>query len=285
MNFTMRANECIFAFHHSPAATDKNRLAVGTAAHVIYRPPTACNRPSGWHVDVILYTIRGAARGVIAGVPSRATAGSLWIHPKEHPYSFDIDPATGYWEGYWVEIGGLWFHQILSMFRLKDTVHVENCIPAGPVFDELFNCLRLGETSAVREAAGLIWRILAIAEGVHYQLRTQTSPSVQAVERAKNFARQNVSARLCVDDMANAACLSSYHFSHIFRSETGSTPMNYVRALRIGRARELLYKGNMSIKQVAQASGYASVQHFTAAFKRATGYTPGEFRKSLTPTV
>ena len=281
----MRANECLFAFHHSPTATDKGGLAVGTAAHVIYRPPTACNRPDGWHVDVLLYTISGAARGVIAGAPSRATAGSLWIHPKEHPYSFDIDPEVGHWEGYWIEIAGQWFHQVLSMFRLKGITHIENCIPAAPVFDDLFSCLKLAGNAAVHEAAGLIWRILAIAERVHYQLRTQNSPSVQAVERAKNFARQNVSGRLCVEDMANAACLSSYHFARIFHAETGSTPMTYVRALRISRARELLYNGSMSIKQVAQASGYASVQHFTAAFKRATGYTPGEFRQSLTPTA
>jgi AraC family transcriptional regulator len=160
--------------------------------------------------------------------------------------------------------------------------HVPNCIPAGAAFDDLFNCLRQRGDDGVHEAAGFIWRILAIAERVHHRSRTQISPALQAVERAKDFARKHLSTDIRLEDMATAASLSPYHFAHLFRKETGSTPMSFVRSLRISRAQELLYKGDLSIKQVARASGFSNVQHFTTAFKGATGYTPGEFCQSLT---
>ena len=64
-----------------------------------------------------------------------------------------------------------------------------------------------------------------------------------------------------------------------FASATGMSPMEYCRAVRIARARELLEGGDTSQKQIAQSLGYRDVASFARVFRKAVGSPPGAYRK------
>ena len=57
------------------------------------------------------------------------------------------------------------------------------------------------------------------------------------------------------------------------------TPIEYCRAVRIARARELLEGGDTSQKQIAQSLGYKDVASFARVFRKAVGSAPGAYRK------
>ncbi len=57
------------------------------------------------------------------------------------------------------------------------------------------------------------------------------------------------------------------------------TPMEYCRAVRIARARELLEGGGIGQKQIAQSLGYKDVASFARVFRKAVGWAPGAYRK------
>jgi transcriptional regulator GlxA family with amidase domain len=57
------------------------------------------------------------------------------------------------------------------------------------------------------------------------------------------------------------------------------TPIGYCRAVRIGRARELLERGELSQKEIAAPPGYKDVATFSRVFRKATGLAPGAYRK------
>jgi transcriptional regulator GlxA family with amidase domain len=57
------------------------------------------------------------------------------------------------------------------------------------------------------------------------------------------------------------------------------TPIEYCRAVRIARARELLEFGNMPQKEIAQYLGYKDVASFARAFRKVIGATPGTYRQ------
>jgi AraC-like DNA-binding protein len=59
------------------------------------------------------------------------------------------------------------------------------------------------------------------------------------------------------------------------------TPIEYCRAVRIARARELLEGGDASQKQIAQSLGYEDVASFARVFRKAVGSAPGAYRKSF----
>jgi AraC-like DNA-binding protein len=79
--------------------------------------------------------------------------------------------------------------------------------------------------------------------------------------------------------MAAAAGLERRTFLRRFANATGMTPIEYCRAVRIARARELLECGNTPQKEIAQSLGYKDVASFARVFRKVTGLAPGAYRK------
>lgn len=79
--------------------------------------------------------------------------------------------------------------------------------------------------------------------------------------------------------MATAAGLERRTLLRRFANATGMTPIEYCRAVRIARARELLEGGDASQKQIAQSLGYRDVASFARVFRKAVGSAPGAYRK------
>ena len=63
-----------------------------------------------------------------------------------------------------------------------------------------------------------------------------------------------------------------------FKAEVGMTLSRWLRLKRIGRAKELLEREDLSASQVAEQVGILDVSYFIRLFKRETGMTPGEYR-------
>ena len=105
------------------------------------------------------------------------------------------------------------------------------------------------------------------------------------LRRAIEFMHDNCQHDLQLADIARAAYLSTFHFAHLFKSLTGTTPRAYLASIRIERARRLLAETDLAINEVAAQVGYESQSHFTNVFKEATGMTPRAFRKACNTGV
>src|SRR3984893_18059273 len=86
---------------------------------------------------------------------------------------------------------------------------------------------------------------------------------------------------ISLTSMATAAGLERRTFLRRFANATGMAPIEYCRAVRIARARELLEFGNTPQKEIAQSLGYKDVAAFARVFRKATGLPPGAYRKSF----
>lgn len=75
--------------------------------------------------------------------------------------------------------------------------------------------------------------------------------------------------------------LSPNHLHTVFLQSEGLTPYAYVTQKRIERAKALILLGESSLAQIALETGFSSQSHFAAAFKKATGQTPAQYRSSL----
>lgn len=81
-----------------------------------------------------------------------------------------------------------------------------------------------------------------------------------------------------LDELAEVAGWSRYHFARRFRDETGEPPWAYVRRKRAEHARRLLEEGRPPA-EVAHEAGYADQAHLTRDLRDRLGQTPGEIRK------
>lgn len=82
---------------------------------------------------------------------------------------------------------------------------------------------------------------------------------------------------LSLEELAQVAQLSPYHFCRSFKQSTGFTPHQYLIRHRVERAKLLLKEGKMGISEVANAWGFTHQSHLNRHFKRLTGVTPKKF--------
>jgi transcriptional regulator GlxA family with amidase domain len=93
----------------------------------------------------------------------------------------------------------------------------------------------------------------------------------------------NYAAPSPVSAMADRSGLTPRTFARRFRAATGHRPIDYVHALRIEGARLLLEAGGSAIEDVGYAVGYEDPTFFRRLFKRATGLSPGAYRRKYAP--
>jgi YesN/AraC family two-component response regulator len=70
------------------------------------------------------------------------------------------------------------------------------------------------------------------------------------------------------------------YLSNLFSSVEGITLEQYIIRQKIEKVKELLFYDEMNLSQIANRLGYSSVAHLSAQFKKITGFTPSEMKKS-----
>ncbi|MFM0741663.1 AraC family transcriptional regulator [Paraburkholderia xenovorans] len=84
---------------------------------------------------------------------------------------------------------------------------------------------------------------------------------------------------LDIERLAEIACLSPYHWHRIYQGMYGETVATTVRRLRLHRAAGYLANGSMPIAEIADRSGYSSLQSFSRTFRAVFGIPPAQYRK------
>jgi two-component system response regulator YesN len=101
------------------------------------------------------------------------------------------------------------------------------------------------------------------------------------VRRAIAIMETNDALEMTINDIADSMELNSNYLSHLFKIQTGKTAIEYLTEIRIRKAKELLLSTNLKSYAIARTVGYADSQYFSQVFKRSTGMSPGQFRRSL----
>ena len=128
---------------------------------------------------------------------------------------------------------------------------------------------------------GFICLSVLLRTAIAYRDKHRAGYGDSAISKARAYLSQHYSdPNLMLQDVANEVHLSQSHFSTIFAQETGLTFTQYLTALRIGKARELLEATEMRSAQIATEVGYNDSHYFSYLFKKNTGATPGEYRKN-----
>jgi two-component system response regulator YesN len=81
--------------------------------------------------------------------------------------------------------------------------------------------------------------------------------------------------------LARQVNLSPWHLCHLFKAELGISPSQYVKRLRMKRAKELMSTTFLNIKEIMLRVGVNDESHFLRDFKRAFGATPNQYRRSI----
>ena len=103
------------------------------------------------------------------------------------------------------------------------------------------------------------------------------------LRRVIEFIDARLDKDLRLEDLAQVANLSIFHFARVFKRATGVSPYQYVRNRRLELACTLLREDSLDLAQLALACGFSNQSHFTSAFSRQLGVSPGRFRRDARP--
>lgn len=97
-------------------------------------------------------------------------------------------------------------------------------------------------------------------------------------QRVLAYIYDHLDEELSLDQMAEIACMSRYHWHRVFRAMTGETLAETVRGLRLAKAANALVEEDTPIREIAAHVGYKNLAGFSRAFKNAHGLSPQDFR-------
>ncbi len=257
----------------------------GVGAALYLTPPFEVNVPAlpVARLSVTLTNAHGA--GGIQGQPLRdfdANRYALFFTPAGAPMTFRKDVPSRHLNVYFspdmVDAGEgtgspLWLAQPML-----------NAIVPGVrnLVDQLVIELR-SPVMLQGDAAESLARLLLVQIARHW-----TRPSSQArtlppalLAQLRDYVMAHLGERILVADLAAQAGLSHDTFAVAYKAQTGQAPHQFVLALRLSRATELLRRSACSVADVAQVCGFASQQHLTNVMSRQLGVSPGRYRESM----
>lgn len=109
-----------------------------------------------------------------------------------------------------------------------------------------------------------------------------TAPAGKGIlltNRIRNYIADHYQEEMSLQSISTALHANAYYLSHVFKENTGYSPMQYAIRLRISKAQELLTYTNYSITQIAGMVGYDNISHFNVIFAKYIGMSPGKYRK------
>ena len=150
--------------------------------------------------------------------------------------------------------------------------------PATAEYAELTARMLAMEGAGEVADAMLISLVRLISRRARLRTSEANAPS-DAVAQAVLYINGHYSERITLESLARSSGYSPRHFSRLFSSSLGSSPMRYLSEVRLGKARVLLSENKLSVIEVAAAVGIDDSSAFTKSFRSRYGMTPTEYRR------
>lgn len=138
-----------------------------------------------------------------------------------------------------------------------------------------------GAAAANDHARGLVAPPRRTGGQLQYVDQVRPHPSGSHLDDLRSWMIEHLQEEVTIDLLAGRAHLSRRTFVRRFREETGTSPIDWLTAARIDRAREILETTDDPVEQIGQAVGLASPASFRSAFHRHLGTSPQAYRATF----
>ncbi|MGI4787859.1 MAG: helix-turn-helix domain-containing protein [Janthinobacterium lividum] len=241
-------------------------------------------RAHGTEDWLLICTLSGQGRfGFHSGEILTSTGDLTLIRPGTcHDYG--VGPDQGKWELLWTHFHPEPAWQPLLAWPEASPGLMRLTLPEpmirGKIIARFFEVHRLA-TGALRHREVFAMNAL---EEVLLWCDTQNPRSEQArldprVLAAMDYLGRSLEAPVTLEDLAAFSGLSASRLSHLFRRQSGLTPMQFLEQQRLDRACQLLDFTARSVAAIAAEVGFENPFYFTLRFKRHTGHSPRDYRK------
>lgn len=254
-----------------------SRLLVTDAGYFPRATQHGRDRDTGSAQAIVIVCSAGAGWCEMDGVRHDVREGQVLLIPPRQPHRYFADENDP-WSIWWLHAMGADLDDLLTAIGLTvshPTAPLSDPVQAAGLIEAVCNALARDETSAsLTAAAGAAWHLLALLVADRHQRSLGDAPII----RVQGHLREHLAEPVRVPDLARSAGFSTSHFAARFRAVTGFSVTEYVKRLRMARARALLTTSERSIAEVAREVGYPDQFYFSRQFHAVTGCSPRTFR-------
>ncbi len=257
------------------------RLLVTDAGYFPHAAHHGRIRPRGAEELVVILVSEGAGWVRTVDSPTTLRPGNVLLLPPNTPHSYGADTDDP-WSIWWFHAVGADVPALLDSLQQRlGSTHVlaTDSTVLVPLFEAVVDAVSRDETRASLIAAcGAAWPVLSALNVVAAPSRSRGTHD--AITEIRDHLRNHIDQPTDVTELARRAQLSVSHFSAAFRRATGVGVVEYVKRLRMARARFLLEATDQTVTEIAVATGYADAFYFSRQFKKVVGQSPLQFRKA-----
>ena len=267
---------------------DKSRpLIVGSCGtyRLSSHPKLPTYRPKGRLDFQIIYIAAGRAHFHFDNTDDDTvvTAGNTVLYrPKEfQKYEYYGKDKT---EVYWIHFTGSDVKNILRKYGFPDN---ERIFPVGTsmeyerIFKRIIIELQRCQDNYEEMLTLLLRHLLIIFQRELTREQVLKNEYLDhEMDTAVTYFNENYNRDINIEEYATSKGMSVSWFIRSFKKFTGSTPMQFIVALRVNNAQVLLETTNYSINEISKIVGYDNQLYFSRLFHKLKGFSPREYRKT-----
>jgi len=234
------------------------------------------------HDDYLLiYCVEGAGWLETPSGEARIQPGDIIVLPTPLSHRYGSD-ANNPWTIYWVHYEGdkaLNYTEHVSQQASQYVFNMAGTSGFRSAFNSLLEVARTGyESSAYLTVANRL-KLLLVELG-RARERDEARRGFD-IDHIQELMRSRLRGQLSLDEMAQAAFLSKFHFSKRYKALTGYPPIQHFLNMKMEYACELLDGSALSVKAIAWELGFKDPLYFSRLFKRIIGSSPLIYRQSV----
>jgi AraC family transcriptional regulator, arabinose operon regulatory protein len=235
---------------------------------------------------ILMYCVEGEGWFETDNQIQRVLPNQVFVLPKSKAHSYG-SKSKNPWTIYWIHFDGekaAYFSEGLDKPLLVSPEKDSRLEDRFKLFEEIFSTLKNGYSKNNLEfsVTALFYFFGSLKYLGAYRACTNLDQQHQqrdVADEAIHFMRENVRKRLTLKEIAGYVGFSPSHFSTLFQSKTGYSPLNYFIHLKIQEACHHLDFTDMKVNQISSLVGIEDPFYFSRLFAKTMGVSPSEYRE------
>jgi len=231
------------------------------------------------YIYALHYVLSGKGYFKVNNVTYSLSTGESFIIFPETEVSYYPDPVDP-WEYVWIDFKGEEALHLLSMTNFTQYY------PVAPAFNEnlepLFHIIETSNLKSFEKERSNSRLCLLLSYYMEYYPKIDAASKTEYVLSAREYIENNYwKDQLTVLEIVEFIKIERTYLFRLFKEETGMSILNYLTSYRVQRACYLLQYSGLSVKSIACSVGFNDQLYFSKVFRKATSYSPSEYRKNL----
>lgn len=259
-------------------------LYIGNAGTTMGTPVYSVTRSADhihWRDQYVFeYVMSGKGHIECAGQRITVGAGDLYFLNRLHAHHYYADQDDPF-EKLWINVSGRLVNTLVELYGITAGVvvrHVDVETEFRGIHTALSAITPQNHDEVFADVARRLLHFIQILSRPEANLSPDPS-AVDRIEQIRRYIDDHGGYNVTLGELADHFCLNAAYLAQIFRDAYGVSPTQYIASRRIDAAKTMLLNASTPVGEIASILRFSSSQHFSTAFKAATGMTPGQFRR------